>query len=171
MPCVRLNVLPKTYAGSEPQFPPPVRLTFHMIVFSICYPSSFFLSQIEKQMPRVAFESSLKCWACRGLGSQHNKARALASACGRQGCKCAWVISITTALTRAEEPLLWYHVVIFMGPSIFQFNKENLKNTSLFSSFLFSYLGNVFLCYTDFQISWCRIWFGETRARPDILFY
>lgn len=171
MPCVRLNVLPKTYAGSEPQFPPLVRLTFHMIFFSICYPSSFFLSQIEKQMPRVAFESSLKCWACRGLGSQHNKARALASACGRQGYKCAWVISITSALTRAEEPLLWYHVVIFMGPSIFQFNKENLKNTSLFSSFLFSYLRNVFLCYTDFQISWCRIWFGETRARPDILFY
>ena len=49
-------------------------------------------------------------------------------------------------------------------------NKENLKITSLFSSFLFSYLRNVFLCYTDFQISWCRIWFGETRVRPDILF-
>ena len=87
MHCVRLNVLPKTYAGSEPQFPPPVRLTFHMIVFSICYPSSFFLSQIEKQMPRVVFESSLKCWSCRGLGFSIKKSVLLHQLVGGRGIK------------------------------------------------------------------------------------
>lgn len=99
IPRVRFNVLTKAYADSEPQFPSSARLSFH-IVFSTHYSSSFFLLQIakKKKKPWVEFE----CRSWRGLGSQHNKVSALASAYGRQRDEGIWVISTTLTLTRAD---------------------------------------------------------------------
>lgn len=87
------------------------------------------------------------------------------------GVQGAWVISITSTSLKQRSlsaGTTWSHSWVLAFSSL---TKENLKITSLFSSFVFLSKKCVSLLYWFFQISWCKnlVWGDKGKTRYLVL--